>query len=664
MKLTIRDGKQKLTNLLLPFILLLVGLYLVPVQLFDSNLSKIPGDLVDVRFNNYILEHGYLYFNGTIDKYWDAPFMYPFHNVIAFSDNLLGIVPIYSFFRSIGADRETSYQLLYFTLFILNFVCCYYALKKWSGHTILSATGAYVFTFSIFIYGHIYHIQNFPRFIVPLIFYWLWKFLIQKDLKYFLFTMLGIVFQFYCAIYLGFFLVYALICFLISYIVVYRDWEVFTQFKKIKTCIFVFLTLLLSFAILAPLMLPYIHISQQFGMRKFEDVVNTIPTVRSYFFTSKASATWTILSDHAIPFIAEWWCHFLFIGALPWLAIIALPSVFFSKRTEKTNRRFIAFLFFALVLSFIFCLNINGFTLYKYVFLLPGFSSMRAIHRLINTEIMFFVLILVFVFKEMSERMKIMKWIVMSLPLLVVLDNLLDPREINRFEKTESIQQVAKVKQTIKDQLKPDSKAIAYLTDDMDNNHTILQINVMLAAQELNIACVNGYSGACPPSYSDFLNHSDQYALKRWYKFLNINGDHIQNIKGFSTSVQKRTGIHLIAANGKYVCDEPPGSVLIANRNTAELWETFFIDESKKGSVFIQAYDRSFISARINDKGLITATGEYGGGWETFEMVNFDSDSVAFKAANGKYLSLDERSFLLFAKSDTIGKTEKFKIIK
>ena len=113
--------KHKLIYVI-PFLLLLVGLYFMPIAVFESNLSKMPGDLGDTRFNNYILEHGHKYLTGKIDNYWDAPFLYPYKNVTALSDNLLGTLPIYSFFRGIGADRETAFQFWLLTLFTLNFI--------------------------------------------------------------------------------------------------------------------------------------------------------------------------------------------------------------------------------------------------------------------------------------------------------------------------------------------------------------------------------------------------------------------------------------------------------------------------------------------------------------------------------------------------------------
>ena len=49
--------------------------------------------------------------------------------------------------------------------------------------------------------------------------------------------------------------------------------------------------------------------------------------------------------------------------------------------------------------------------------------------------------------------------------------------------------------------------------------------------------------------------------------------------------------------------------------------------------------------------------------WEIFTIIDLDSNCVALKAINGKYISADEKSLQLFARSDSIGKMEKFKMI-
>ncbi|MFZ1331186.1 MAG: hypothetical protein WAR83_03310, partial [Flavobacteriales bacterium] len=112
----------------IPVLLLVYGLWSFPLATFGPERDRIPGDLGDARFNNYILEHYHAYATDRIADYWDAPFMYPYKNVIAFSDNLLGTAPLYSLFRSIGYNRESAFQFWILALFALNYTGCYVAL--------------------------------------------------------------------------------------------------------------------------------------------------------------------------------------------------------------------------------------------------------------------------------------------------------------------------------------------------------------------------------------------------------------------------------------------------------------------------------------------------------------------------------------------------------
>lgn len=522
---------KKNKYLVLPLVILLTGLYLCPLRIFGPGLSFVPGDLGDARFNNYILEHDYRYFTGAVDHYWDAPLLYPFKNTIAFSDNLLGTAPLYALFRITGNDRETAFQLWLLVLFALNFVCCYWALMKWSKENVLASAGAYIFAFSILLVGNIYNVQTIPRFVVPLVFYWLWKYFNQKELKYFAYLVFGIVYQFYCGIYLGFLLLYALIFFAIAYFIVYRDFSLFKEFKNKKPWIHHGLVLLLAGAVFYPLIHPYMEISKVIAPPLFEEVLPTIPTWRSYFFTSKAPVFWNILSEHGV--VIQWfWCHYLFIGAMPWIAVILIPFILLSKRTGSSAKKFISFLGLGLFMCLICCLNIEEFSIYRFFYQIPGFSSMRSMNRVINTEVFFFILVLVFVFNEIRNYSRIMKVIVWCIPLLVVLDNLINPAEIIRYTKKDAQNRIVVLKQELEAKYDKKHVAIAYMLDSTKNVDMIaLHLDVMLATQELGIACVNGYSGHHPGEYNQFFEQTSIEALTKWCAYNQVNPAIIQQIK-------------------------------------------------------------------------------------------------------------------------------------
>jgi hypothetical protein len=522
---------KKFSSCLLPLLLLIVGLWFVPLQIYGPHLSYIPGDLGDARFNNYILEHDYLYLTGKLNSYWDASFMYPFKNVVAFSDNLLGAAPLYAMLRIIGYDRETSFQFWLLVLFCLNFICCYYPLNRWIKNNVMASAGAYIFAFSILLVGNIYNVQTFPRFMVPLLFYWAWRYLDQKSLKYFIYLIIGTVFQFYCGIYLGFLIVYTLFFFCIAHLIVYRDFSLLQGFKTKKTVVSHLLALILGSVLLYPLMRPYIEISHLINPPPYEVVLETVPTLRSYFFTSNASIVWGFLSEHG-KIIKFWWCHFLFIGAIPWLAIATVPFIFILKKSTNANKRFLTFLIIGLSLSFIFCLNIDDFSLYQYIYMVPGYASMRSMNRIINTEIMFFILILVFVFNEVKNYSRVLKGVVLCLPVLVIFDNAIDAKEINRYDKKESQNKIEETRLVIQKNYDKKYAAIAYMPDSIkDVNMVVLHLNVMLASQELHIPCVNAYTGHNPGEYNDFANTANKAALMKWCDYTGIHPETIQQIK-------------------------------------------------------------------------------------------------------------------------------------
>jgi len=130
------------------------------------------------------------------------------------------------------------------------------------------------------------------------------------------------------------------------------------------------------------------------------------------------------------------------------------------------------------------------------------------------------------------------------------------------------------------------------------------------------------------------------------------------------TAVNTQT-IQLKAANGKYVCADLglTNQAVIANRDSAQGWETFTLLLFDKNECAIVACNNQFFCAELDLQKEITATRTNISNWETFVLVPVDSTHVAFKAANGKYLSLDEKTLQLYARSESLGEQEKFEMI-
>jgi hypothetical protein len=525
----------KISKFIFPLVVLIIGIYLVPINIFNSDFSKILGDKGDARFNNYVLEHGYKYLKGEVSNYWDMSMMYPFKNVTAFSDNLLGTMPLYSFFRFFGNTVETSFQWWIISVLILNFVISFIVFFKISYNILISSAASYIFAFGIYNIGHFDHVQVFPKFIAPLVIYLLWKFLTDKKLIYFFWASIGLVYQFYCGVYLGFFLVYGILFLTIAYFIVYKD-KGFLQIFNYKRNIFYFVsTIVFCLILLSFLMLPYYNALEVSESRNFDAIINTIPRPISFFFTHIASENWYILTQHSQFAFPVWWSHFHFVGILPWISIFMSIYLIFKKRhTTDNENKLIRFLLCALFLNLIFCLNINDFSLYRLIHFLPGFNSMRSLDRIINIQIIFFLFVFVVIFNKIKISRNYNFLIYLFITILTIFENKINVGELKTFDKKESQHDINQIVNQIKNQYSKNFKAIAYMPiQNKPKSHDEIiekNISVILAAQQLNIPVVNSYTGNYPPNYMSFFDNMDESSLQKWCNYVNCDMNTIQKI--------------------------------------------------------------------------------------------------------------------------------------
>jgi hypothetical protein len=127
---------------------------------------------------------------------------------------------------------------------------------------------------------------------------------------------------------------------------------------------------------------------------------------------------------------------------------------------------------------------------------------------------------------------------------------------------------------------------------------------------------------------------------------------------------QNKINFNLKGGNGNFIsADETINNNLIANRNKPGLWETFSLYQLDDKTIIMNSHANKFLSCELNSKEEISATRQEIGAWEIFKLVELPDSLIAIQAINGKYLSLDEKTNIIFAKSSTIGKNEKFKLI-
>lgn len=547
----------KIFFLIIPFVPLFIG------ELFYFNTQKIPGDLGDARFNMYVLEHGFQWLTGYEHSFWSAPFFYPASDVIAYSDNLLGDLPFYYFFRKIGQDRESAYQWWIFINFALNYLLTYFVLRKWSLSKTGSVCGAYLFAFGLPVMAQTsMHLQLIPRFMVPVAFYYLEKHLRSPRPDYFFLFLSALLWQIYLGIYSGYFLFILLILFILIHLV-RKHWN-FEKKEIIKSISFVFLSIKQSFKFLLtikikdyliyfglillfilgilPLAIPYGRVALEFhGGRSWGEISSMLPRISSYFHDPLSILYGRFMHfGDALPLS---WEHMIFLGIVP---IIAILLFLWKKKWRFTDYSKTLFteLLILICIVFIITLYIGGFSFYWILAQIPGANAIRAVTRIVLVLLFPIAVILGCVItriqndleeKIISNRIKndffkngLQGGIIIFLVVILLLDQ---SSNVNSMEK-KAVQNRVEILEKKVDGLEINRKKDIILWYSKQRpDFWVIQLDAMLAAQNLGIPTINGYSGNIPPFYGGGLFSLDQNKCKELTNWIQKNSQKFMNKK-------------------------------------------------------------------------------------------------------------------------------------
>jgi hypothetical protein len=504
-----------------PFLIaLLLGLHIVPILITGHDLRYFPGDLGDARFNNYILEHCHQFFSGNIASLWDAPFMFPEDNVITYSDNLVGAAPFYSMFRVFGCDRETAFQLWYILMSALSFTATYFFLRSLFKNNYAAIAGAMVFAFSLALQSQVAHAQTFPRFAIPLALWMGVLYMRKLDPKYFFAAVFFVVYEIWCGIYLGFMLSVPVGILLMITFFFNRD-EYKLKIRDRKWLTGMTTAVVSNILLLLPLMIPYMDRARNMGLHAYDEILQSLPTLRSFFFSKPGSILWDGLSHTGDKYPAPW-DHQVFPGAIAMISLIVM--MFFVLRTflkrkfsaEGIDKQLIVISIVAL-LTFLLFIRFQGFSFYMIIYKLPGFGSMRALQRIINIELIFFAIATAYMFSLLKNKSIKMQTVFFVLFLaLFVVDNYTFENSVYRMEKSRSQELVNGLKEKMKDI--PEGSVISYEPDTLESSAIDYQINAMLASQSLKLKCINGYSSTSPKGYGDYWWNPNENTRMTWLR--------------------------------------------------------------------------------------------------------------------------------------------------
>jgi hypothetical protein len=506
-----KEALKQVPFALIFLLTLFLGLKLSILQSFGTNFETYPGDYVDVRFINCIMEHNWQWLIGNVDGIYNGHFMYPDLQTITYSDNLLGNLPVYAVFRAIGISVHHSLQGWLIATVCLNFILGFIGFRYFLKNKWLSLLAAFLFTFSLAVIGQYVHIQMTARYMIPLFFMFLMRFFETKSNKWFFFAGLSLVWQFYLSVYMGFLLLYSGT--IVAAVMTYFNRHEFKTITK-KNIGQLTISVLVNAGLLFALLFPYMERLKTTPYAYYKEIAPTIPTFGSYLRPFFGTEFWPFL-DFGLEQNTVNWLHVLFPGGLIVLALLTIPiTYFFSK-----NKLFLLLSIFT-CLIFASFLQINGYSLFAVIRKIPGFGSIRIGTRIINILIFFFALLTAFSVKLWFAKKT--ETIVAVVAVLLLSLSFFDQRNnwkaCDRTRISTSNGRVKRLTAEIKSKYNPQiHKAFAITTDSLNmNEFNILQLDAMLASYRLNIKTVNGYSSFASVIFYKFWNKPDKKHLEAY----------------------------------------------------------------------------------------------------------------------------------------------------
>jgi len=554
-----RSFTQRTLNWLEILAIFFISFWLIVVRPLGPNLSQLPGDLGDTRFNSYILEHDYRWITGKDSSLWDAPFFYPYPQTLTFSDNHFGSMFFYDAFRASGLDQETALQAWYLLSYFLSFGAAVYVLNRLGLKPLAIGMGAFFFTFGLPVLGQENHIQLFYRFCVPLAGYAFWQFSQKQNLKYLAFTLFWLVWQFYLSIYVGFFLSLLLFAvaiglpftqkFALNNIAPYWPRLIKKAWSSSKISINVFSIFFIVALLLALYVLfrPYALASEAYKFfRSWREVSQLLPRIQSYFIADH-DILWQRFASLLAPFTAKAvthrWEHQLFIS-IPALVLL-VTGLFWHFRSP--HRKMVLLFMAAAIFLALLTLNINGFTFYQILWALPGFNSIRSITRIVLV-LMWPIALFISVEVDALLRISVRPYVFTSIVLLLL--GLMAAESIFYNHLTFSNAMAQARPQMLRVQIPTHlpKDPVLYVWNSGKDPDYVTELDGMLLSQDLGWPTLDGYSGNFPSGWGA-ANNCNQ-AINRIKNYMNF-----ARIKDptFYTNLVSR-----IVPVGPEVCKWPP----------------------------------------------------------------------------------------------------------
>jgi hypothetical protein len=497
-----------------------VGFWQFPLAVIGPGFTHLPGDLVDSRFNHYVLEHGHRWLTGQQRRFWDAPFCYPAPRTIVGSDAHIGTLPVYAAARLAGADPERAYQFWWLAVTTLTFAAAYGSARAVGVGPVGAAVAAYLFAFGLPVQAKLGHPQLAPRFLVPVALAAAWRFAWRPSWKPLAVAAAATVGQFACGIYVGAFLAGILVLGAVALAAVAGralPWGELVRPGRAEAA--------RRGAVLAAaagglflLLWPYLRSADERPATPREIVREMIPDPLAWVRPAPTAAAWGWLADRvAAVGLTEYEPEKrLFPGAVPVAGLVVglgLAGWATARRRAGPDLVTLAAVAALVVLPVpLLVVQADGYAPYDALLGLPGVAKVRAVGR-VAVVLLAPLAVTVGAAVTLAGRFR-HGWVVgAGVVLLTIADQWTVPADAPvwpglRYPMAEARERREALAEAIRRDPGPPAKAVYVFSGRDDRDHPLVplgvQLDAMWAARDAGVPTINGWTGYPPPDWFPF----------------------------------------------------------------------------------------------------------------------------------------------------------------
>ncbi len=349
--------------------------------------ERLPGDLGDSRLNMYVLEHYFLWISDGTSSFSSPGILYPYPNILFFSDTHVGTSWIYCIFRAIGLDTYMAFKAWFFTGYALTYAAAYFVFTRLATPPWIAALGAALFAFGLPSIAQFTHAQLVYRCGVPLAMLALWQWCQTGRIKSLLLSVFWLNVQMLISVYLGVFLALLMGLFCLAFFVTAPKrllrlgeyFDVRDALRHITVRGYFAATGWVAVTALTIFILYRHHeVDRQFGLtRPWSEISDMLPRPASYLM-SKILPYYRIVHSRlsiGVPMAHE---HNMFVG----MGTLGLfVAGFFGLRSQ--NAQFARLALAASLLIVLLVTQFGAFSAYQVLATLPGLNAIRVVTRVI-----------------------------------------------------------------------------------------------------------------------------------------------------------------------------------------------------------------------------------------------------------------------------------------